>query len=204
MITAMRTGLYLVLIMFAVSPAFAAGDIEAGKAKSKTCVACHGVDGNSPNAEWPSLAGQGESYTYKQLVELQKNAGRSNELMAPMIQDLTDQDMQDLAAYYASKTAKPGVAQDAFVKQGEALYRGGSLSAGIPACSGCHGPAGEGNPVAKYPRLAGQHAVYTAIQLRAFRSTARGNDPEQMMRKVSHRMTDQEIEAVSQYIAGLN
>lgn len=198
--------LLFILLLAPVSLVMAEGDIEAGKAKAKTCIACHGVGGNSINGEWPSLAGQGAAYHYKQLVELQKNNGRSNELMAPMIKDLTEQDMLDLAAYYESLPLKPGVAQDkeADVDLGEAVYRGGSLSGGIPACIGCHGPAGRGNPAAKYPHVAGQHAVYTAIQLRSFRNGARGNDESQMMRSVAHRMTDEEIEAVSQYIAGLN
>ncbi len=198
--------LLIVLLSAPVSLALAGGDIEAGKAKAKTCVACHGVNGNSSNAEWPSLAGQGAAYHYKQLVELQKNQGRANELMAPMIKDLTEQDMLDLAAYYESLPQDPGVAQNAEVDLalGEAVYRGGKRSAGVPACIGCHGPAGKGNPAAKYPRVAGQHAVYTAIQLRNFRSAARANDENAMMRSVAHRMTDAEIDAVSQYIAGLN
>lgn len=197
----------LFTIFFApASLVLAEGDIEAGKAKAKTCVACHGVNGNSSNGEWPSLAAQGAAYHFKQLQELQKNNGRANELMAPMIKDLTEQDMLDLAAYYESLALKPGVAQDgaADIKLGEAVYRGGNLSNGTPACIGCHGPAGKGNPAAKYPRVAGQHAVYTAIQLRSFRSGARSNDENQMMRSIAHRMSDSEIEAVSQYIAGLN
>lgn len=191
------------LSLFLISVANAAGDAEAGKAKAGTCIACHGVDGNSVNAEWPSLAGQAEAYTYKQLVEFHAREGRDNDLMYPMIENLTDQDMQDLAAYYASLRAKPGVAKEGMVELGEAIYRGGSQSAGIAACIGCHGPSGKGNPAAKYPRVAGQHSVYVASQLRMFRSEERTNDSNKMMRSLAHRMTDVEIDAVSEYIAGL-
>lgn len=193
------SGLFLLL----ASPLYAAGDAEAGKGKAGTCIACHGVDGNSVNVEWPSLAGQGEAYLYKQLVEFHAKEGRNNDLMYPMIKDLTDQDMQDLAAYYATLRAKPGIAEDGSVELGEAIYRGGSQTGEIAACSGCHGPAGEGNPAAKYPRLAGQHAVYVASQLRMFRLEERANDLNNMMRNLAHRMTDAEIDAVAQYIAGL-
>ncbi len=193
--------LIIALNILLVSTATAAGDIEAGKAKAGTCIACHGVGGVSINAEWPSLAGQGEAYLYKQLVEFQAEEGRSNILMAPMIMDLTDQDMRDLAAYYASLRAPVGIAKDGMTDLGEAIYRGGSD--GIAACIGCHGPSGKGNPAAKYPHVAGQHAVYVASQLRMFRAQERSNDANQMMRSLAHRMTDTEIDAVSEYIAGL-
>lgn len=196
-----RILLIIGLNLLLVGTLSAEGDIEAGAKKAGTCIACHGVGGVSINAEWPSLAGQGEAYLYKQLVEYQAEEGRSNILMAPMIMDLTDQDMRDISAYYASLAAPVGIAKDGSVELGEAIYRGGSE--GIAACVGCHGPAGRGNPAAKYPGLAGQHAVYIAGQLRMFRSEERSNDSNQMMRGLAHRMTDPEIDAVAEYIAGL-
>ena len=201
MLTLSRLSLIFCLYLVSICSLSAEGDIEAGKAKASTCIACHGVGGVSVNAEWPSLAGQGEEYLYKQIVEFQKEEGRTNILMAPMIKDLTDQDMRDISAYYASLRAPVGIAKDGSVALGEAIYRGGSE--GIAACVGCHGPAGRGNPAAKYPGLAGQHAVYIASQLRLFRSAERYNDSNEMMRSLAHRMTDPEIDAVAEYIAGL-
>lgn len=201
MLTLSRLSLIFCLYLLSICSLSAEADIEAGKAKAGTCIACHGVGGVSVNVEWPSLAGQGEAYLYKQMVEFQAEEGRSNILMAPMIMDLTDQDMRDIAAYYASLSAPVGIAKDGSVALGEAIYRGGSE--GIAACVGCHGPAGRGNPAAQYPGLAGQHAVYIASQLRMFRSEERSNDTNEMMRSLAHRMTDPEIDAVAEYIAGL-
>lgn len=182
--------------------AFAAGDKAAGKQKSATCAACHGEDGNSINAEWPKLAGQHEDYIVKQLMEF-KSGDRVNATMASMAAPLSQQDMRDLAAYFASQPIKPGTADETKVALGEALYRGGNSASGVPACAACHAPNGMGNPAAKFPRLAGQHAKYTAIQLKAFRQGARANDAGAMMRNIAAKITDAEIEAVSEYIAGL-
>ncbi len=201
MLTLSRISLIFCLFLLSFSTLSAEGNIEEGKAKAGTCIACHGVGGVSVNAEWPSLAGQGEAYLYKQMVEFKAEKGRSNILMAPMIMELSDQDMRDIAAYYASLSAPVGIAKDGSVALGEAIYRGGSE--GIAACVGCHGPAGRGNPAAKYPGLAGQHAIYIASQLRMFRSEERYNDSNEMMRGLAHRMTDPEIDAVAEYIAGL-
>jgi len=191
------------LIASLVSPVFAAGDAQAGKAKSATCAACHGVDGNSSIAANPKLAGQHADYLAKQIREFQ-NGTRANTVMMSMVASFSEQDIEDIAAYYASQTNAPAIASEDNLKLGESIYRGGITSAGVAACLACHGPAGSGNPGAGYPALAGQHAEYTAQTLRDFRSGARHNDANAAMRSQLKRMTDEEIDAVSNYIQGLN
>jgi len=192
------------MTLLTAQPLMAGGDIAAGETKSAVCMACHGPAGISANPEWPSLAGQHEQYIVKQLNNF-KAQERHNDLMAPMATPLSEQDMADLAAYYSSqKAGKPQKVEAEAVELGEALYRGGDGAAGIAACIGCHGPTGEGNPQAKFPSVAGQHATYTALQLKAFRGGVRTNDTGSMMRNITIRMTDAEIDAVSKYIAGLN
>jgi cytochrome c553 len=183
--------------------AAAAGDKDAGQAKSSTCMACHGADGNSANPEWPSLAGQHASYIVKQIKHFKDNE-RSNPLMSPMALILSDQDAEDLAAYYASTTPRPtGEAEPSKVKLGQTLFRAGIPERGIPACAGCHGPNGSGNPGAAYPRIGGQHAVYAAAQLRAYKSNARATDPNSMMRAIAAKLSEDEIDAVASYVQGL-
>jgi cytochrome c553 len=195
------TGMTLIFSL----PSFAGGDAAAGKTKSAPCMACHGPDGNSPNPEWPSLAGQHEQYIVKQLTNF-KAKERQNDLMSPMAEPLSEQDIADLAAYFSSQPKKsetPKVEADAAML-GEALYRGGDSAAKIAACIGCHGPRGRGNPEAKFPSVGGQHATYIASQLKAFRAGTRANDINSMMRNLVIRMSDAEIDAVSKYVAGLN
>lgn len=184
----------------------AEGDAEAGKTKSTTCTACHGADGNSVNGEWPKLAGQHAQYIDRQL-HLYKSGGRQNAIMMGMVAALSDQDMADLAAYYAANELKPGVADPALVATGERVFRAGNPQAGVPACIACHGPAGAGNPLAGYPVLAGQHAVYTATVLRAFRDGAvwgEGDNANAVMAGVAQNLTDDEIDAVASYLEGLH
>ena len=202
----MRLPLLLLSLVLLGAPllGLAAGDPAAGKTKSGTCIACHGPDGNSVNPQWPKLAGQHAGYTRKQLVELKASEMRSNAMMAPMIAALNEQDMDDLAAYYASQPRTGGFASEARVVLGERVYRGGNLETGVAACTGCHGPTGEGDPLAGFPSLAGQHAEYVVIQLEAFRSGERNNDLNGMMRDVVRWMSDEEMEAVAEYIAGLH
>ena len=182
--------------------ALAAGDATAGRAKSATCAACHNADGNSANPEYPKLAGLGAGYLFKQLQEY-KDGTRPNAIMLGMSAALSEQDMLDLAAFYASQTITRGAADPELAPLGQATFLGGNLSSGVSACMACHGPAGAGNPAARFPALAGQHAQYTEAQLKAFRSMERANDAGQMMRNIAARMTDAEIKAVSSYIQGL-
>ena len=183
--------------------AFAGGDPVAGKGKSITCIGCHGVDGNSSNPDWPSLAGQGEGYLAKQIEEF-KDGSRKDGTMNAMAAGVKKEDIADIAAYFANQKAKGGAADKDKIELGKQIYRAGIADAGIAACASCHGPTGAGNPAAKFPALAGQHAKYTAKTLKDFRSGERSNDPQKMMRDVAARLSDKEIEAVSSYIAGLN
>lgn len=188
--------------VFAVSTAQGAGDPAAGQEKSATCTACHGTDGNSPTGQYPKIAGQHAAYLVKQLKDY-KEGRRVNAIMQGIVAALSEQDMEDLAAYFESQTITPGTADPDVAPAGETLYRGGDLSRGIPACSACHGPAGLGNPAALFPRLSAQHTEYTAGQLMAFRSMQRANDAGQMMRSVAAKLSDADIDVVSSYLQGL-
>ncbi len=178
------------------------GSVEAGAQKALPCSACHGPDGNSVNPEWPSLAGQHQKYLIKSLQDY-KNNSRANVLMVGQVAALSEQDMADLAAYYAAQTPKPLTADPALAEAGERLYRGGNRERGISACIACHGPRGRGNPAAAYPVVAGQHAAYTAGQLRAYADKTRKSDPNQMMRAIAALLTEDDIKAVSAYLQGL-
>ena len=179
------------------------GDAEAGKGKVAVCGACHGGDGNSVAAMNPKLAGQGEKYLLKQLHDI--NTGeREVAMMTGMLNNLTDHDLADIAAYFSSQVQTPGAANSALIDLGEEIYRNGNHERGIAACMGCHGPAGKGNAPAGYPMIAGQHADYIATQLRAFAEGQRINDGEgRAMRGVAERMNENEIKAVASYIQGL-
>lgn len=195
--------LALVALLAGSLPAAAAGSVEAGQAKAVTCSACHGLDGNSLNPEWPTLAGQHENYIVKALQSF-KSGARQNVLMSSMALPLTDEDMQDLAAYFAAQKRAGGAADPALLSAGERLYRGGNKDTGVPACLACHGPTGQGNPPAGWPAIGGQHATYAAAQLTAYRSKQRTTDGDtQMMRNVAAMLTDDEIKAVASYIQGL-
>lgn len=181
----------------------AAGDVSAGKAKSAVCAACHGADGNSPADMYPKLAGQHASYIYKQLVEF-KNGKRENPIMTPMAASLSEEDMADLAAFYASKEATPGAVSEDLLELGKQIYRGGNSESGVPACMACHGPNGSGMPAAKWPKLSAQYRAYTEAQLHAFANGERHNDPNGMMRDIASKMTEDEIKAVAAYVSGLH
>jgi len=194
----------IVAIAISMSSAQAAGDAEAGKAKAAACAGCHGTDGKGLAPGQPNLAGQNANYLAKQLREY-KSGERANAIMAGMAASLqTDQDIEDVAAFYASLPPIEGVAEEEGLQRGTDIYRGGISSAGIPACSGCHGANGNGNPAAGWPALSGQQAEYTKIQLEAFRSKARANDSNAMMRGIAERLTDAEIAAVANFIMGLH
>lgn len=195
-----------ILSLLVSLPAIAGGDADAGQGKSAICAACHGADGNSAVPIWPKIAGQHASYLERQLG-LIKSGARPVPEMAGIVGSLSDQDMADLAAYYSTQTVKPGVADEATLVDGERLYRAGNLLTDVPACMACHGPAGEGNPLAAYPALAGQHAVYTEKMLKGFRGGSSWGDEDEaskIMTDVTLRLTDDEITAVSAYVQGLH
>jgi len=201
--TAKFAALTLVAVFGWTASAHAAGTAEAGQAKAATCLACHGMDGNSANPEWPSLAGQGSSYIVKQLKHF-KAGERQNALMTPMATILADQDMEDLAAYYATQTLRPtGETEPSKLKLGQQIFRAGIASKGVPSCSGCHGPAGRGIAGAAFPQIGGQHAVYAAAQLRGYKAGTRATDPNATMRTIAAKLTDAEIDAVASYLQGI-
>jgi len=180
-----------------------AADIEAGKTKSALCAGCHGQDGNSANAIWPKLAGQHASYLVKQLKEF-KDGTRADAVMQGMAATLaTEQDMQDVAAYYESQKIKGGAFNKDLVAKGEAIYRGGITETSVPACIACHSPSGDGNGPAAFPSLKSQFPEYTVAQLQKFKNSSRSNDAGSMMRNVAARMLDSEMEAVAAYLAGI-
>lgn len=200
-----RIRLYTVpfVLFFVAGGAQAEGDVEAGKQKAEPCAACHGPDGNSVMEEWPKLAGQNPRYLETQLAAF-KSGGRSDPSMTSIAEPLSDEDIADLAAYFASHGIAVGETDPALMEQGEAIYRGGKADAGVPACMGCHGPNGAGNSAAGYPALGGQHAKYTQKQLMAYKSGERTTDTSAVMRMISERLSDEETQAVASYIVGLH
>ena len=179
------------------------GDPAAGKAKAAACAACHGADGNGgADLSWPKLAGQIPEYLAQQLKDF-KTGVRKNPIMAGMAAPLSEKDMQDLAAFYASQTLKPGAATSKeLALAGERVYRGGNAKTGVSACMSCHGPSGHGIPP-RFPRVTGQNAAYTERQLLDFKSSRRVND-DGIMTRITFRMSESEIKAVSEYMAGLH
>ena len=191
------------VLMSWLNVALAEGDAERGSTLTATCVACHGNDGNSLAGSFPNIAGQNEKYLLKQLRDM-KSGARAQNLMVGIVDTLSDQDMQDLAAFYAGKTAAENAADPELALQGEHIYRSGIARKGVAACSACHSPTGQGNDLASFPKLAGQWAEYTEAQLKAFRVGERHNDGEsKMMRLSAMDLSDAEIAAVASYIAGL-
>ncbi len=182
------------------------GDPKAGQAKSGVCTACHNADGNATVPAWPKIAGQPVRYLIEQLKEYRKGdkGARFNPVMFGIVQSLTDQDIADLAAFFSSQKSTPGTAEQGSVALGQRIYRGGNSKTGVPACEACHSPTGLGNSPAGFPPLSGQHPDYIIDQLKAFRSGVRSNDPNEIMRDISKRMSDEEIEAVGNYVSGLH
>lgn len=209
------TLIFIAALAFTSTQTFATGDAAKGQTKSATCTACHGVNGNSAVPSFPKLAGQGEVYTLKQLIDF-KTGARQDILMAGIIAGLSADDMADLAAHFSQQTITQGVAnKTANIALGERLYRGGDRTRGITACIACHGPKGAGVPSAGFPALASQHAAYTVKQLKDFRQVSinvqteaktpsRNNDDRQMMITLTKSLTNVEIYALAQYIAGLH
>jgi len=180
------------------------GSVEAGKAKSLTCSACHGQAGNSVNPLWPNIAGQGAPYLVEQLQAF-KNGRRVNPLMSSQAMLLSEEDIRNLAVYFESlPAAAAAVADPSTIARAEALYRGGNEDAGVPACLACHGPTGRGNVAAKYPALNGQHAAYTAKQLRDYASNARKSVAQtRVMQQIAERLSEEDIVALASYVQGL-
>lgn len=202
-----------ILITFLSNPILAAGDTEAGQAKSATCMGCHGLAGNSTIPNFPKLAGQGEAYIVKQLQYF-KSGERKNAMMAGVASLLSDQDMEDIAAYYSIQTISENSAKgsEEMIELGRKIYVGGKMDTQTTACIACHGPKGKGIPTAGFPAVSAQHTDYTVSQLKAFRQYAinkqTGSDGaervNEMMNNVAMGLTNEEIDALSQYIAGLH
>ncbi|MFC5436219.1 c-type cytochrome [Rhodanobacter umsongensis] len=181
------------------------GDATAGQAKAAVCGACHGIDGNSSDAQYPKLAGQSEQYIVRQLTDF-KAGKRQNPIMMGMAAPLSTQDMHDVGAYFSSKTPLPGVADQALVERGETLFRQGDATRGIPACMACHSIDGRGNPGAKYPQLTSQHAQYVEATLKSWHDgTTWGDDAQsQIMPAIAKKLEPADITALSSYIEGLH
>ena len=194
----------VLIVLAGAQIAVAAGDAQAGKAKAQACAACHGADGKSANPAWPNLAGQHARYISKQLADFKAGEERKDPIMAGLAAPLTPEDMADLGAYFATLTPAGGFISKESLLLGERIYRGGNRDSGVPACIACHGPNGGGDPMAGIPALSGQRAAYTAKQLNAFRNGARANDRIGVMRDTSRRLSEEEIHAVSEYVAGLH
>ena len=188
----------------AAKDAFTQGDATAGASKAPVCFACHGPGGNGAiNQEWPKLAGQHSSYIQDQLKDF-KAGKRKNPVMLGQAAGLSDEDMHNLGAYFATQKPVPGVASKDAVAVAEKLYRAGDTARAIPACSACHGPGGAGNVAGQFPRLGGQNAAYAANQLKSYKSGERGAQGKgQMMATIAAKLSDQEIQALSSYISGL-
>lgn len=187
------------------------GSVDAGKAKAGACAACHGGDGNSATPDFPSLAGQSKRYIVEQLQAM-KDGTRPAPLMASLLPGLSEQDFHDLGAFYESLKPNYKAADPELAATAEVLYRQGDKERGIAACAACHGAQGKGMPSAGFPSLAGQHAKYTELQLRAFRAVGRGDDEgpyrktggdAQMMQGVAKYLSDSEIKALANYIQGM-
>lgn len=206
----MKNVLITALLVLGVANQALAADAAAGKSLTTACGACHGADGNSPAPNFPKLAGQNAKYLIKQMKDI-KSGARQVAVMAGQLDNMSEKQIADIAAYYSSQTMKLGAAKEDLVKLGERVYRAGDREKGLSACSGCHSPTGQGNEPGGFPKLGGQHAEYIAAQLRAFRTGAeddkagRHNDGDtRIMRDIAYRLSDKEIEAVASYISGLH
>ena len=202
--------LALILSLLASCSVWAQGNIEAGKAKSQTCVACHGADGNSAIAMYPKLAGQHAKYLEKQLKDLKLGMtsggkqGRYDPVMSGMAMPLSDEDIADLSAYYASLPISESSTPEDVVDKGKVLYTAGNAERGLTACIACHGPRGNGTELSGFPKISGQHADYIKAQLVKFRDGSRANDMNGMMQDIAKKLTDEDIDTLSKYVGGLH
>lgn len=195
----------VVLGVSLTATAYGAGDPQAGEANAAVCAGCHGQGGAQPTvAAYPKLSDLGETYLHRQL-QLIKPQERPVPEMTGLLDNMSDQDLQDLAAYFNSQDMIIGKANPELVEMGKRIYRGGNMAASVPACAGCHSPTGMGNEPAGYPRLSGQSAEYVIKQLKAYRSGERDSGPfASVMMDVASGLTDEEIEAVASYVSGLH
>jgi cbb3-type cytochrome c oxidase subunit III len=185
-------------------------DLNRGQAiAAQVCASCHGADGNSAGGAYPKLAGQHPEYLVKELKDFKTQPGakqpaRNNPIMAGISGALSDQDMVNVAAYFSTQVPKPGYAHNKdTVPLGQKIYRSGIADKGVPACAGCHGPTGQGIP-SQYPRLSGQWAEYVAAQLTAFQQGPGARNNNEAMHAIAQRLSDSEIKAVADYVAGLH
>ena len=181
------------------------GDAKAGESKSAACGACHGIDGNPTDKQYPKLAGQNEAYIARQIT-LFKSQKRQNPIMMGFAATLSEQDMHDIGAYFAGKTSLPGVADDKLVERGQALYRAGDVKLGVPACMACHGPDGRGMAGAGFPQLGGQWTDYVATKLKEWKAgTTWGDDANaKVMPAIAQKLSDADINAIASYVEGLH
>jgi len=193
-------GLGLAMAVFA-GHAAAQGEPAAGKAKSESCASCHGEDGNASAPIFPKLAGQHASYLTKQLREFKSQKRVDQAVMNAMAESLSDADIADISAWFSQQKIKPEPAEK--TELGQKIYRSGLASKSIPACAACHGPKGEGNPASVYPALGGQYSSYIAKALHDYKAGERNSDPNEVMRTIANRLGDEEINAVSDYVSGL-
>jgi len=196
----------LIWLVLLPSLVLAVGDPQAGEQKAAVCAACHGLDGNSAVTIWPKIAGQHPDYLARQ-TRMVRDQERDVPTMYPLVMNLSDQDIDDLAAYFSQQTLTPGVTDEELVELGREIYHAGRAARDVPACAGCHGPAGAGIAGAQYPLLRGQHADYTVDRLKRYRAgEVNGQtDPySRIMAAVSKGLSDEEISAVASYIEGLH
>jgi len=196
----MKVSVIALLCILMSSTAIAEGNPVAGKSKSLLCSGCHHRDGNSKNPNYPILAGQGQDYLIKQLLDY-KSGARKEEQMTPMAEAVSAEDVNDIAAYFSTQARTPGAAPPPTSPLGKQLYQEGNKT--VSACAGCHSADGKGNPALKFPALAGQHADYVAKTLKDFRSAARNNDKQAVMRNIAVDLGDKDIEALAAYIASM-
>ena len=185
-----------------MASALPAPSVEAGAAKAATCQACHGANGNSSNAEWPSLAGIGADYIAEQLNNF-KTGKRASPVMMPMTTNLTADDMADLGLYFDSLSNTGLEADPSFWQAGEKLYRGGDQAHGVPACMACHGPTGKGNEPAKFPALRGQQPGYVVKQLNDYAAGTRATGPNSIMQTIAKRLSADDIRNLASYVEGI-
>ncbi len=199
-----KTILAGIALFFVSSGAAFAGDVAAGQAKSALCAGCHGVDGNSLMFVNPKLAGQNQAYIVKQIKDYKANTTRQNAIMLGMVAGLSDEDAADIGAFYQAQTVSQAAPFDEEkAAAGRSLYKGGDMVKGIPSCQSCHGPMGDGVAGIGYPQVGGQFVEYTLAQLKAFKDGSRSNDENALMRSIVVKMSEEEMEAVSHYIASL-